>query len=341
MIGLLDCNNFFVSCERLFRPELANEPIGVMSNNDGCIIARSNELKALGVPMGAPVFKYKDLLNKYAVKLFSANFELYSIISNRIMHLLSTFSSQVEVYSIDECFFDVKSDNLYELGKEIRRTVFRTTGIYVGIGFAETKTLAKLANSIAKKTKSGVCDLGSYNHHLLFKTIKIGDVWGIGKRIENRLYKKGVITVNEFLKMPPTLVKKEFTVTGYRTYLELKGVSCITLQKIQFYSSNDIDSSEILSSNYSVASDFLKWTSGQDQKQIISSRSFPEKYISYNDIYAALCSNLSKALLKLRRLGKIVRRYSFYVKAGPFNQAVYFSDVVDIGCYSNDDILFF
>ena len=121
----------------------------------------------------------------------------------------------------------------------------------------------------------------------------------------------------------------------------MKGVSCITLQKIQFYSSNDIDSSEILSSNYSVASDFLKWTSGQDQKQIISSRSFPEKYISYNDIYAALCSNLSKALLKLRRLGKIVRRYSFYVKAGPFNQAVYFSDVVDIGCYSNDDILFF
>ena len=139
MIGLLDCNNFFVSCERLFRPELANEPIGVMSNNDGCIIARSNELKALGVPMGAPVFKYKDLLNKYAVKLFSANFELYSIISNRIMHLLSTFSSQVEVYSIDECFFDVKSDNLYELGKEIRRTVLGQQEYMLELGLQKLK----------------------------------------------------------------------------------------------------------------------------------------------------------------------------------------------------------
>ena len=199
MYALIDCNNFFVSCERVFRPDLEGRPVVVLSNNDGCVIARSNEVKSLGVPMGAPAYKYRSLFAKHNVVQFSSNYALYGDMSNRVMQLLGEYTDRMEIYSIDEAFLDfhgIPYDDLYKIGSEIKSRVERATGIPISIGFAKTKTLSKLANRIAKKyaQRTGgvyLIETDSQREKAL-SWLEIGDVWGIGSRLSKRLESLGV-----------------------------------------------------------------------------------------------------------------------------------------------------
>ena len=188
-IALIDVNNFYVSCERVFNPHLEGKPVVVLSNNDGCAVARSNEVKALGVKMGQPWFQLKELARKHNIIAYSSNYTLYADMSNRVMTILSMFSPRQEIYSIDECFLDLTGfQNLTPYGQEIRQTIKQWTGLPVCVGIASTKTLAKLANHIAKKFAQldGVCDLSSMSaleQDIWCKRIEVGEIWGIGRRL--------------------------------------------------------------------------------------------------------------------------------------------------------------
>lgn len=188
MYGIVDCNNFYASCERVFQPNLRGVPIVVLSNNDGCVVARSNEAKALGIPMGEPVFKLKPLLEKYNIAIFSSNYALYGDMSRRVMSMLHDFIQEMEVYSIDECFLSLhgfQNYNLRDYGKNIINSVTKGTGIPVSMGIAETKTLAKVASKYAKKHKGyeGVCIIDTEEKRIkALQQLSIGDVWGIGYR---------------------------------------------------------------------------------------------------------------------------------------------------------------
>ena len=214
MILLVDCNNFFVSCERLFRPDLEKKPVAVLSNNDGCIIARSNEVKEMGIPMGAPVFKYQKILKNRNVTLFSGNFSLYGNISNRLIMYLQSISPELEAYSIDECFLSI--DNVPEswdsLGHKIKEQIYRWIGIPVSIGIAETKTLAKLATHLAKLSGRGVFVMSDYNINNILKTVNVKELWGIGKRNESILKKYGIHTAYQYKEAPEYWVKKKLTI---------------------------------------------------------------------------------------------------------------------------------
>ncbi len=238
MFALADCNNFYASCERVFQPHLEGKPIVVLSNNDGCVVARSNESKALGIPMGVPLFKIRDLIRQHDIKYFSSNYPLYGDMSARVMNVLQSFCADIEIYSIDEAFLKLnfyQSDQRYnlELCRTIRQTVKQQTGIPVSIGIAPTKTLAKLANRIAKKNPqyNHVCSLGDYtgNQNILDK-IPIGDVWGIGRAHEKRLQAAGITTVGQFCNAPENWIRKEMSVVGLRTLKELKGFPCYNIE---------------------------------------------------------------------------------------------------------------
>jgi DNA polymerase V len=233
MFALVDANNFYVSCERLFRPELNEKPVIVLSNNDGCAISRSNEAKALGIKMGVPYFQIKDLVQKHQISIFSSNYTLYADMSARIMNNLARFTPDVEVYSIDECFLGLKG--LRELPKyatRIRSTVIRNTGIPVSIGIAPTKTLAKLANKIAKKNPTGVCVLETTEQiDSAVKDFSIADLWGIGRAYQRKLELANVTTAGQLRAMRESWVKKELTVQGLRLYHELWGRPCIPLKE--------------------------------------------------------------------------------------------------------------
>lgn len=233
MYALVDANNFYVSCERLFRPELKERPIIVLSNNDGCAISRSNEAKALGIKMGVPYFQIKDLVQQHQISIFSSNYTLYADISARIMNNLARFTPEVEVYSIDECFLGLKGlNNLPEYASRIRSTVIRNTGIPVSIGIAPTKTLAKLANKIAKKSLSGVCVLESDEQiDCAVKDFPIADLWGIGRAYQRKLELEYVTTAGQLRTMRESWVRKELTVQGLRLYHELWGRPCIPLKE--------------------------------------------------------------------------------------------------------------
>ena len=186
-IALIDCNSFYVSCERLFNPKIRKKPVVVLSNNDGCIISRSNEAKALGIKMGEPYFKAKDIIIKNNVNVFSSNYSLYGDLSRRVMRTLKRFNSEIEVYSIDEAFLDLtnfKDQDVEKVGKEIRETVLQWTGIPTSIGIANTKTLSKVANHIAKKKQSGVTSLiGIENLDPILEKVQINDVWDVGREL--------------------------------------------------------------------------------------------------------------------------------------------------------------
>ncbi len=233
MIVLVDCNNFYASCERLFRPELQGRPVVVLSNNDGCVIARSNEAKALGIQMGAPAFMMEAFMLNHKVAVFSSNYTLYGSLSNRVMNMLKGFVQAVEVYSIDEAFLDVSgliNQNMFELAVKIREAVTYDVGIPVSIGIAPTKTLAKMANRYAKKEckESGVyvAEEQSQINQLLEYT-SVGDVWGIGGQFNKKLMLNNVFTAADFVKMSEEWVRKNMTVVGLRMLNELKGISCI------------------------------------------------------------------------------------------------------------------
>ncbi len=237
MFALVDCNNFYASCERLFRPDLVGKPIVVLSNNDGCVIARSNEAKALGIKMGVPAFAFDGLFKQQKVHVFSSNYALYGDMSSRVMSILSAFTPDIEVYSIDESFlrfdgFDYFS--LHEIGMKMRKAVSQGTGIPISVGFAPTKALAKLANKIAKKRPEtgGVYVIDSVEGlEKEIATFTIDDVWGIGPQHFKRLKGMGIKTVLEFTQLPDQWVKKHMSIVGLRLKRELAGIRTLDLEE--------------------------------------------------------------------------------------------------------------
>jgi DNA polymerase V len=240
MFALIDCNNFYASCERVFRPDLVGQPVVVLSNNDGCVIARSNEAKAVGIPMGAPLFEYEELLNKHNVQVFSANFALYGDMSQRVMSILEQYSPEMEVYSIDEAFlkFDgLEHLNLQNYSKEIRIKVQKWTGIPISVGVAPTKALAKVANRIAKKfpkETEGVYIIDTDEKRIkALKWLKIEDVWGIGRQHSKRLMAVGVNTAYDFVQLDDAWVKKHLAIVGLRLKHDLQGIPTLGLDAVQ------------------------------------------------------------------------------------------------------------
>ena len=238
MFALVDCNNFYASCERVFNPKLDKKPIVILSNNDGCVISRSNEAKALGIPMGAPAFKYDALFKKNRVHVFSSNFPLYGDMSSRVMNILSSYTPNIEIYSIDEAFLELKGFENYDLekyGQEMRSRILKWTGIPVSVGIAPTKALAKVANRISKKFDSktgGVYVLNSEIKRVkALKWLKIEDVWGIGYKHSERLKNHNINKAYDFTKLPDSWVKKQMSIVGLRLKKELEGESVLSLEE--------------------------------------------------------------------------------------------------------------
>lgn len=295
MVGLADCNNFYVSCERLFNPSLIGRPVVVLSNNDGCIVARSNEVKALGIKMGTPIFQVKDLVREYAITVFSSNYTLYGDLSNRVMTLLGSFVEEQEIYSIDECFLSFegfRNYDLHEYGKKITRTVTKGTGIPISLGIAETKTLAKIASKFAKKYPGyqGVCMIDNEEkREKALKLINISDIWGIGKRHAARLEKQGVKTAYEFIQLPIAWIRKNMTITGERTYKELLGEPCIDMELIP-----------------------------PSRKQICTSRSFGQMISDYGDLAEAVANYASSCARKLRQQKSVAISLMVFIHTNHF-----------------------
>jgi len=295
LLALVDCNNFYVSCERVFRPDLIGKPVAVLSNNDGCIVARSQEVKDLGIKMGVPVFQMQNLINRHKIHLFSSNFTLYADMSARVMAILEEFAPSLEVYSIDEAFLDLAgiSRDPIAYGQRIRQTVFRSTGIPVCVGMGPTKTLAKLANFAAKKWKKtgGVLDLSDpARREKLMRIVPVGEVWGIGSRIAARLNQLGIITVWDLASQPPDRIQDQFNVTVARTVMELNGIPCLELEEI-----------------------------APDKKQIVCSRSFSRRLTEYRELSEAMAEFCSRAAEKLRNQQSVAGHISVFIRTSPFN----------------------
>ncbi len=239
MYALIDCNNFYASCERVFNPTLIGKPVVVLSNNDGCVIARSNEAKSLGIPMGAPAFEYESVLRRNNVKVFSANFPLYGDMSRRVMSLLSNFSPEQEIYSIDECFLNLKGlqTDLQQYGLQMKSRVEKGTGIPISIGIAPTKALAKVANRIAKKFPketggSYVIDTDEKRIKAL-RWLKVEDIWGVGRRNAKKLYGIGANKALDFVQLPESWVLKNMTITGLHLQKDLKGIPSLEMVPVE------------------------------------------------------------------------------------------------------------
>lgn len=254
MYALADCNNFFVSCERVFRPDLRDKPVIVLSNNDGCAVARSNEAKALGIKMGDPLFKIRDIVERNGVTIFSGNMALYGDMSRRVRLTLSEFAPQIEVYSIDEAFLNLEgmdSLDFDKLAKEISRRCLKNTGIPVSVGISPTKTLAKIASKLCKKYPR--LQGGCYMHRpedieKVLRKFPVEDVWGIGRRSAPKLHDLNVSSAWDFTQLKQWQVQSIFGVTGVRTWKELRGEPCITIDQI-------IDSKQSICNSRSFASD--------------------------------------------------------------------------------------
>ncbi|MCL2132218.1 MAG: Y-family DNA polymerase [Lentimicrobiaceae bacterium] len=297
MFALCDCNNFYASCERVFRPDLRNRPVLVLSNNDGCVVARSNEVKALGIKMGEPLFKIKNLVNVNNIAVFSSNYELYADMSNRVMTILSGYAPDTEIYSIDEMFlsfYGMQLFNLYDYGSEIVTTVERSTGIPVCLGIAPTKTLAKLANRFAKKHPgyNRVCIIDTTNKiNKALKLTEVGDIWGIGSRYANKLNKQGIITAYDFTQLPKPWVRKNMSVVGEKIWSELQGVSCLALENIQ-----------------------------PDKKQICTSRSFGKPVTELDDLATAVAQYAEQCAHKLRKQKSAACSLMVFISTNWFNK---------------------
>tara|TARA_Y100000590_G_scaffold372823_1_gene436124 strand:- start:5117 stop:6397 length:1281 start_codon:yes stop_codon:yes gene_type:complete len=315
-IALVDCNSFYVSCERLFNPSISKKPVVVLSSNDGCVISRSNEAKALGIKMGEPYFKVASIVKKNDVKIFSSNYSLYGDISRRVMKTLKQFSPQIEVYSIDEAFLNlslVKNDSLFDYGNEIRKTVLKWTGIPTSIGIASTKTLSKAANYVAKKEKSGVVDLiNSKQVDKILEEIKINDVWGVGKQLTKFYIKNGINTAYQLKKMSNNWIKKNTNVFGSRTAMELKGVSCILLETHQ-----------------------------EKRKNCCVSRSFGEKVTKLEELNESITTHCLNAAEKIRIDNQTAKKVTVFLRTSPFqkNENYYAnSKDIDLPIRTNDSI---
>ncbi|WP_449649102.1 Y-family DNA polymerase [Rahnella aceris] len=296
MFALADVNSFYASCETVFRPDLRGRPVVVLSNNDGCVIARSIEAKKLGIRMGDPFFKMRDIFEKHKVVTFSSNYALYADMSSRVMTVLEEMSPAVEVYSIDEAFMNLQGvsncRDLEEFGREVRAKVLQWTGLTVGVGIAPTKTLAKLANYAAKKwTKTGgVVDLSLLaRQRKLMALVEVGEVWGIGHKISKKLNDMGIKTALQLADTPTPLIRKHFNIVLERTVRELRGEPCLELEEF-----------------------------APTKQQIICSRSFGDRVSEYDSMREAICSHAVRAAEKLRGEHQYCRHISAFVKTSPF-----------------------
>ncbi len=298
-IALIDVNNFYVSCERAFNPKLHNKPVVVLSNNDGCAIARSNEVKALGIGMGIPWFQLKGLAKQHSIVAHSSNYALYADMSNRVMSILRQYSPDQEVYSIDESFLDLtsfKSRNLVKYGQAMRQQILQWTSLPVCVGIGPTKTLAKLANHCAKKRLllNGVCNLNdmesdALNH--LFSQIEVGEVWGIGRKLAPKLQALNINTVLDLKQANPERLKQLFSICMQKTIHELNGVACIELEEIR-----------------------------PDKKQILSSRSFGYPVKDFNGLAESISLYMSRAAEKLRQQDSYAGSVYVYIRTSPFKE---------------------
>ena len=316
-IALVDCNSFYVSCERLFKPSLIKKPVVVLSSNDGCIISRSTEAKSLGIKMGEPYFKAKQIIDKNNVYVFSSNHSLYGDISRRVMKTLKNFAPEMEVYSIDEAFLNLSTINdkdLFEYGNKIRKTILKWTGIPTSIGIATTKTLSKAANYIAKKEKSGVIDLvNSKQIDELLSEIKINDVWGVGRQLTNFYIKNGINTAYDLKKMHNGWIKKNTNVLGSRTAMELKGIPCISLEAYQ-----------------------------EKRKNCCVSRSFGRKVTKLEELSEAITTHCLNAAEKIRLDKQTVKKITVFIRTSPFqikNDYYANSKGIDLPIRTNDSII--
>ena len=295
MFGLVDCNNFYASCERVFNPSLNGKPIVVLSNNDGCVIARSNEAKVLGIKMGVPAYQIKDLVKQHDVAVFSSNYVLYGDMSGRVMSMLAELAPEIEVYSIDEAFLNLAGIKyLQSLGANIVRKVSRGTGIPVSLGIAPTKTLAKMANKFAKKypAYNRLCIIDTEEkREKALKLFEIGDVWGIGRRQAAKLEKQGVKTAFDFTQLPGSWVRKNMTVVGERTWKELRGISCIDME-----------------------------SAPPAKKQICTSRSFGKMVEDIDTMSEAIATHASACAKKLRQQKSYAMSLMVFIHTNNFRE---------------------
>jgi len=293
MFGLIDCNNFYASCERVFNPLLNGRPVVVLSNNDGCVIARSAEAKALGIPMGEPAYKLKALIEANQVAVFSSNYVLYGDMSHRVMTTIAQFAPDIEIYSIDEAFllFDgFENINLKEYGEKIVCTTTRNTGIPVSLGVAPTKTLAKLANKFAKKYKdyNGVCVIDTdEKREKALKLTAVGDVWGIGRQYAKKLEYYSIHTAWDFTQRSKSWVRHTMGVVGERTWLELKGTPCVEMDKTT------------------------------TKKSICTSRSFGERLTELSPISEAVSNFAASCAEKLRKQHSLASVIMVFIQTNP------------------------
>ena len=315
-IALVDCNSFYVSCERLFNPKIRKKPVVVLSNNDGCIISRSNEAKALGIKMGEPYFKEKDIIVKNDVQVFSSNYALYGDLSRRVMRTLKRFNCDIEIYSIDEAFLDLSNypDNeIEDVGKEIRNVVLQWTGIPTSIGIAKTKTLSKVANHIAKKKQSGLVSLiGVENIDPILEKVEINDVWGVGKQLTKFYHNNGIYNAKQLKNKSNTWIKKNSNVLSSRTAMELRGIPCFDLKKIN-----------------------------TKRKSCVVSRSFGKRAESFQELKEAIAGYSLNASEKIRSESLVAKSITVFIRTSPFQNRYGFysnSKTIDLPMATNNSI---
>ena len=303
VFGLIDCNNFYVSCERVFRPDLEGVPVIVLSNNDGCAISRSNEAKALGIKMGDPEFKLREIIKREKIHVFSSNYALYGDLSGRVGQCITSMVPTVETYSIDESFLNLTefcSLDLKELARELRDRVLRWTGIPTCVGIAPTKTLAKLGNFLAKKRPQfhGVCDLRSAAVRAeLLPSVPVEEVWGIGGASATKLSKLGVATAADLAAVEPDNARKLLTVTGGRIVYELRGVSCLPLELLE-----------------------------PTRKGVAVTRSFGNPVITWQSMREAIATYASRAAEKMRRHKVTASHLFVFMHTSPFRDGPSYSN---------------
>lgn len=298
MFALADVNSFYASCETVFRPDLKGRPVVVLSNNDGCVIARNKEAKEAGIKMGAPFFKVRAECEQHHAVIFSSNYALYADMSHRVMTVLEDISPAVEMYSIDEAFLNLTGvshcQDLEEFGREVKDRVYKWTGLTIGVGIGPTKTLAKLANHAAKKWTQtrGVVDISPLvRQRKLMALVAVEEVWGVGRRIGKRLNGMGITTALQLADAPTDLIRKHFSVVMERTVRELRGESCLEMEEFV-----------------------------PTKQQIVCSRSFGDRVSQYELMREAICSHAFRAAEKLRKEKQFCRHISAFVKTSPFTE---------------------
>lgn len=301
-LALIDCNNFYVSCERVFDPKLIGKPVVVLSSNDGIVIARSKEAKQLGIPMGAPVFEYRDILKNYNVKQLSSNYTLYGDMSQRVMSTLNLFSPDIKIYSIDEAFLTINTPNSMADCQEIQRIILKHTGISTSIGIGPTMTLAKVANDIAKKNKENLFSLQKKEiQESVLQQLPVEDVWGIGHRLSSFLHRQNVHTAGEFKDTDDGWIKKNLSIVGLRMAWELRGISCLSMEEAP-----------------------------QPKKSITCSRSFSKSVISIEELFEAISTFVSRAAEKLREQDSLVSYLDVFVTTNKHHESPYYANQVQL-----------